>query len=71
VDASDRRIGSPVDQLLLYCYHYDPSTGRYGMVAMTAVRIGGVLTILGLLTFWCVMWWQARHTPRLIKANIN
>jgi protein SCO1 len=61
VEASQHRIGSPVDRLLLYCYHYDPTTGKYGMVAMTAVRIGGVLTILGMIAFWTAMLWRERH----------
>jgi protein SCO1/2 len=69
VDASQRRIGNPVDQLLLYCFHYDPLTGKYGMVAMTAVRIGGVLTVLGLLWFWFVMWRRGRHAPALAEAG--
>ena len=46
VEASAERIGSVVDQILLFCFHYDPSTGRYGRVALNAVRAGGVLTLL-------------------------
>jgi protein SCO1/2 len=56
VQASERKIGSPVDQLLLYCYHYDPTTGKYGLVAMNLVRLGGALTVLALVTFWIVTW---------------
>jgi protein SCO1/2 len=48
VEASANKIGSPVDQLLLYCYHYDPATGRYGFVIMNAIRVLGVATFLGL-----------------------
>jgi protein SCO1/2 len=48
VEASDNRIGSAVDQLLLYCYHYDPATGRYGPVVMNIMRLGGVVTLLGI-----------------------
>jgi protein SCO1/2 len=51
IESSAGRIGNPIDQLLLYCYHYDPSTGAYGFVAMNAVRIGGVVTVLALLGF--------------------
>jgi protein SCO1/2 len=65
IEAAERRIGTPVDQLLLYCYHYDPTTGKYGLVAMTAVRIGGVLTVLGLVAFWVAMW---RHERRAAPA---
>lgn len=45
VDAAGGRIGSIVDQTLLYCYHYDPATGRYSLAIMSLVRIGGLLTL--------------------------
>jgi protein SCO1/2 len=48
VDAAGGRIGSIVDQTLLYCYHYDPATGRYSLAIMSLVRIGGLLTLAGL-----------------------
>ncbi|HYJ48069.1 MAG TPA: hypothetical protein VEV81_15770, partial [Pyrinomonadaceae bacterium] len=46
VEASNNQIGSVVDQLLLYCYHYDPATGRYGPIVMNIMRLGGVATII-------------------------
>jgi protein SCO1/2 len=46
VEAAAGKIGSPVDQLLLYCYHYDPLTGRYGLVVTRALRAAGALTVL-------------------------
>src|SRR5687767_353657 len=46
IESSANKIGSPVDQLLLYCYHYDPSTGKYGAAIMRIMRIAGVLTLL-------------------------
>jgi protein SCO1/2 len=48
IEASDNKIGSTVDQLLLYCYHYDPATGRYGPVVMNIMRLGGIATVLGI-----------------------
>jgi protein SCO1/2 len=48
--ASDGKIGSPVDQVLLFCYHYDPHTGKYGLVISRAVQLGGAVTLLGLGT---------------------
>ena len=51
MESSSEKIGSLADQLLLYCYHYDPKTGNYGFVAMRAVRIGGAVTILALVGF--------------------
>jgi protein SCO1/2 len=41
VEASQDKIGSPVDQFLLFCYHYDPATGKYGAIAMNMVRFAG------------------------------
>ncbi len=55
VDASARRIGTPIDHVLLYCYHYDPSSARYSASILKIIRLGGVLTILciigGILIF--------------------
>jgi protein SCO1/2 len=51
VEAGQGRVGSPVDQALLYCYHYDPETGKYGFVIMNMVRLGGILTVAALGLF--------------------
>jgi protein SCO1/2 len=48
VEASQGRILSPVDRLLLYCYHYDPTLGRYGKSVMGILRVAAVLTLGGL-----------------------
>jgi protein SCO1/2 len=49
VEASEGRIGTLVDQAMLFCYHYDPERGRYGFVIMNVVRAGGALTLLALV----------------------
>jgi protein SCO1/2 len=46
VDSAAGKIGSPVDQLLLYCYHYDPLTGKYGLLVMRVLRTAAVATVL-------------------------
>ena len=46
VDASAGKIGSPIDHVLLYCYHYDPSAATYSASILKIIRLGGVLTIL-------------------------
>jgi protein SCO1/2 len=48
IETAQNKIGSPVDQLLLYCYHYDPATGRYGATVMSIMRIAGVFTMIGI-----------------------
>ena len=55
VEASANKIGSPVDQLLLYCYHYDPATGKYGAIIMNMVRLGGVATLIAIGIMFLVM----------------
>jgi protein SCO1/2 len=55
VEASGEHIGSLVDQLLLFCFHYDPATGRYSRVALNAVRAGGILTLAALVAFVVLM----------------
>jgi protein SCO1/2 len=46
VEAAAGKIGSPVDLLLLYCYHYDPLSGRYGLIVTRVLRAAGALTVL-------------------------
>jgi protein SCO1 len=49
VEASEGKIGSPVDALMLYCYHYDPHTGKYGLTINRIIQASGLLTV-GLMT---------------------
>ncbi len=56
IEASHRQIGSPVDQLLLTCYHYDATLGRYSGLALEAVRVGGGLTVLALAIGLGLLW---------------
>lgn len=55
VEAADGKIGTVVDQAILLCYEYDPTTGRYGAAIMRVVRLGGVLTVLALVSFIVTM----------------
>lgn len=56
VEAASEKIASPVDQLLLFCYHYDPSTGKYSLAIFNLLRVAGVLTLIGIgwLIFYLV-----------------
>ena len=54
MESSNEKIGSLAERLLLYCYHYDPTRGNYGFVAMRAVRAGGAVTLAALLGFMFV-----------------
>ena len=48
VEASEGKIGSPVDQVLLFCYHYDPVTGKYGLLISRVIKAGALLTVLAI-----------------------
>ena len=63
IEASRNKIGTVVDQLLLYCYHYDPKTGRYGAVITNFMRLGGAATIAVLGGFLLVMYRREAHDP--------
>jgi protein SCO1 len=51
IEAAEERIGTAIDDFLLFCYHYDPATGKYGAAVLRLVRLGGVLTVLAFLSF--------------------
>ncbi len=56
MDSAQNKIGNPVEQLYLYCFHYDPSSGKYGLAILSVLRLLSVATLLGigalLLVFW-------------------
>lgn len=68
VEASQGEIGNVVDQILLYCYHYDPTTGRYGVVIMNVLRLGGAITVALLLGFMLRGFLADRRASRLASA---
>jgi protein SCO1 len=59
MDASGGKIGTVTDQMLLFCYHYDPESGTYGFAIMTVVRTAGAATVLGLLAY--IVWAERRR----------
>ena len=67
VEASDHKVGTPVDRLLLYCYHYDPTTGKYGLVLMNVLRLAGVLTVAMIGGFILLM--RRREKRRLAEQD--
>lgn len=68
VDASAGKIGSPIDHVLLFCYHYDPSSAKYSASILRIVRLGGVLTILLLLGG---IWISRRRELRAAHSNLQ
>src|SRR5258708_10077655 len=55
VEASQHKIGTPVDAIMLFCFHYDPMTGKYGFVIMNVIRTLGSATIIALGTLLFVL----------------
>jgi protein SCO1/2 len=61
VEAAGGKIGNAVDAFLLYCYHYDPMSGRYGLAILNLVRAGGLLTLVALALFVTAAMRRERH----------
>jgi len=70
VEASSGKIGSPVDQLLLYCYHYDPESGRYGAAVMNMMRLGGALTVIAIIAMFIAFRKRGESTRRASEGGI-
>jgi protein SCO1/2 len=66
VEASAGRIGTPVDQILLYCFHYDPSSGKYGWVVVRMIRLASLATLAVLAV---AIWRMSRRRPRPVPAG--
>jgi protein SCO1 len=55
IEASGNKIGSPVANILTYCYHYDPQTNRHSLIVARVVQLGGMVTVASLGSFMFVM----------------
>jgi protein SCO1 len=71
VEASAGKIGTPVDQILLYCYHYDPATGKYGLLISRVIQISGGLTILALGIFVAILFRFERRRFAAPDASVR
>lgn len=68
VEASQNRIGSVVDKILLFCYHYDPATGKYSTAVINLLRAAAAATVLLLLGILGTLW---RRDLRADRAMLN
>ena len=62
IESADNKVGSAVEQMLLYCYHYDPSTGKYGLAILSVIRLGAILTLLGMGAMGFVFWRRSKKS---------
>jgi protein SCO1 len=70
VESSAGRIGTPVDQILLLCFHYDPATGKYGLVISRVLQIAGSATALSLGAFlWAMFRLERRRSAAVRNAR--
>ncbi len=56
IESAENKVGSVTEKLLLYCYHYDPATGKYGLAILRVIRLGAIATILGMGAMGFVFW---------------
>ena len=63
MESAEGKVGNPAEQLLLYCYHYDPATGTYGFAVLSAIRLGGIITLLGMGAMGLIFWRRSRKHP--------
>lgn len=68
VDASAGKIGSPIDHVLLFCYHYDPSSAAYSASILRIIRLGGILTVLSIVGG---IWIFRRREVRAAHTNLQ
>ena len=68
VEASEGRLGSIVDQVLLFCFHYDPAMGRYTIVVMNVIRALGVATVLAIVGF---LWLALRRERSMGESPLE
>ncbi|WP_433975086.1 SCO family protein [Tunturiibacter lichenicola] len=64
IDASGNKIGSPVANILTYCYHYDPQTNKHSLVIARVVQLGGMITVAGLGGFMFLMFRRDANLAR-------
>jgi protein SCO1/2 len=65
IDASGNKIGSPVANILTYCYHYDPQNNKHSLIVARVVQLGGIVTVASLGSFMFLMF---RRDARLAQA---
>ncbi|HKW60926.1 MAG TPA: SCO family protein [Candidatus Acidoferrum sp.] len=68
VDASAGKIGTPIDHVLLFCYHYDPSSAKYSASILEIIRLGGILTVLCIVAG---IWFSRRREPRAAGTKLQ
>lgn len=68
IEAAAGNIGTPIDKVILYCYHFDPASGKYGAVILNIVRLGGILTV-GLIVFFILFFLRREKLAAALHSS--
>jgi len=68
LEASEGKIGSTLDRLILYCFHYDPSAKGYVMMAGNIMKLGGLLTLI-IVTIFLSIFWARERAQRTVGST--
>jgi protein SCO1/2 len=68
IDASDNKIGSPVANILTYCYHYDPQINKHSLIVARVVQLGGMVTVASLGGFIFLMFRRDKELSRKLGS---
>jgi protein SCO1/2 len=71
VEASANRIGTTADQILLYCYHYDPATGKYGAAVLNLLRASAALVLIALVGSLTILWRRDLRRDRPVLREVH
>jgi protein SCO1/2 len=67
IESADNKVGNTAEKMLLYCYHYDPATGKYGLAILRVMRLGGILTLIGMGVMGFMFW--RRNKKRAVSSE--
>jgi protein SCO1 len=68
MESAESKVGNPAEKLLLYCFHYDPASGKYGLAVLNVIRLGGIATLMGLGAMFFVLW---RKNKKVKNTGLN
>ncbi|MEZ5307967.1 MAG: SCO family protein [Pyrinomonadaceae bacterium] len=69
MESAENKIGNPAEQLYLYCYHYDPASGTYGLAIMNVLRLAGIATLVGLAGMMFVFWRKRNREDQTVQTD--
>jgi protein SCO1 len=67
MESAENKVGNPAEKLLLYCYHYDPATGKYGLAILNVIRLGGIATLISLGAMGFIFWRKNKKKESIVN----